>query len=137
MAISAKARKLAEAQAARDAELAAALAARTEAEASEPAPEEPSAPPTMGDQYLDIAQLIAKAKRLTKLSEPTLVKVWELNLQWVLNERHLAQQAAQQRSFPFGEVSGGGDEVSEADLPTPHEVITEVEETPSEESTND
>lgn len=137
MAISAEARKKAKEQAATDKALLAALAERKaageEPTLSEAKPEEPETQ-TLGDQYMGIAQLIAKAKRETRLSETSLIKLWELNLQWVLNERHLAQQAAQQQRMPWDiptqEVGSEGTE--DSGPPPTNEVITEVEETPKE-----
>lgn len=129
MAISKEAKALAAAQAAKDAELLAALAER-KASGNEPTLETPPEPEektlTLGDQFLGIAELIATAKRVHRLSEQTLTKLWELNLQWVLNERHLAQQERQQPSLPWDiptqELSGDGEE-NTGETPEVHEVI--------------
>ena len=122
--LSAAAIKAAKAQAAQDAALAEALAAR---DADPPAPEPRG--PTIGDQFLRLAELIADAKRRTRLQESTLIKAWELNLMWIHNERQLALQEANSRpSFPYEDIeSGGTGEDAEADdLPIPNEVLGEV-----------
>lgn len=42
-------------------------------------------PPTIGQNFVEVATLIAEAKRQTKLNESTLVKLWELTLLWAVN----------------------------------------------------
>lgn len=80
--------------------------------------------PSLGENFVDMAQLLAKVKKETRLSEGTVLKLWELNLMWALNNR----QNIDQNVYP--EVDPEGGDEGEAELPTPHEVITgEPEET--------
>lgn len=81
---------------------------------------------TIGQQFDDIVDLIAAARRRTKLSEATLIKAWELNLMWVLNNR-------QQPTIPPFEYESGEEANGEVDLPVPNEVLG-GEDTASEES---
>lgn len=49
--------------------------------------EEPKPAPTLADNYFSSVGLIQQAKRETRLSETTLVRMWELTLMWALNNR--------------------------------------------------
>lgn len=105
---------VAEQQASADAALLAALQARD----AEP-PQQ-----TIADQYNDIIDLIATAKRRTRLSEATLIKAWELNLMWVLNNRQ--QPQPQYPNFDYADTPNGGSEAEENGedvLPVPNEVL--------------
>lgn len=110
--------EIAETNAAADRDLLAKLEAR-DGEYTPPAPateEEIEDRLTIGDQFLRIAELLAKAKSKYRLSEATLIKAWELNLMWILNQQQAAERASHSQppfDFPVGEP----------DLPTPNEVI--------------
>jgi hypothetical protein len=132
LSLSAKAQAAAEAAAKDDAALLDALTRRdSDPETrNDPAPAEPeSQGQTLGEQYLSVVNLIADAKKTTRLTEATLIKAWELNLMWVINSRQLAiQEAAQAQRSPFGsgyptEIGDEGN--GEVDLPEPNETITE------------
>lgn len=79
------ARKIAEAQAAKDAELMASLQKRDEEQKK-------AAPPSLGDNFISVAAMIKQAKFDTRLSEQTLIKAWELTLMWELNTRNNPQR---------------------------------------------
>ena len=85
------------------------------------APEQPQSQ-TLQDAYLDVVGLITKAKNTSRLSEPTLLKLWELQLGWTLQMRQQAQQESQYSNPPYPVSGSEGDGES---LPEPHEVITE------------
>ena len=115
----------AEKQAAQDAALLEALKARDAAQPTEP----PAQAPTLRENFESIVAMLADEKRKTRLSEATLVKAWELNLLWVIQNRQLdlsEQQITAQRN-PFGmEMSGDGNGSVGDDLPVPNEVIGET-----------
>lgn len=60
------------------------------------APEPEPETQTIGSAFRSSVQLIAETKREFRLSEQTLVKMWELNLMWVIQNR---QQEAAQPTF--------------------------------------
>jgi hypothetical protein len=109
----------AEAQAARDADLMAALQERT----ANSAPETQSQP-TLADNVVAAAELVADLRKKLRLSEATLVKVLELQMQWHWANRQ--QQQAQQPMSPdfFGDESGGDGEPEAPTAADVHEVIT-------------
>lgn len=113
--VSARARKAAEAQAAKDREALAQLEARKK---------EPRKP-TIGDNFVTTAHMIATARAETRLSEATLLKIYELNLMWALNNRQSVEQSVFSDE-ELEQITGGGevDETGDESLPEPHEVIT-------------
>jgi hypothetical protein len=78
----------------------------------------PTPKPTLGENFVSIAELIKTVKFKTRLSEQTLVKLWELNLMWALNNR----QTTSTDIFPGEE--GEAVESEAPDLPEPNERIT-------------
>jgi hypothetical protein len=78
----------------------------------------PKRRPSLGENFVDMANLIKEAKKDTRLSETSLIKLWELNLMWALNNR----SSVDQNVYPEPEEGGGTGE--QADLPTTNEVIT-------------
>jgi hypothetical protein len=87
---------------------------------------QPAAPQqTVEDQFIDIANLIVRVKRETRLSEATLIKAWELNLNWLLANRQLAiQEQRTAPQFPFPTDESGTEPDGEGDtLPEPNEVL--------------
>lgn len=110
----------AEEQAASDAALLAALQNR------DAIPAAPRRLPTIGDNFVTSAALIAQARRDTRLSEPTLIKLFELQMMWALNNRSNTQQSILDDEEFVGDESGGG-EGEAAEAPTAadvNEVIT-------------
>lgn len=107
--------RLAEEAAARDRILAAHLENdRSKRMATEP-PES-----TILSNFDAAVKAIVNAKRDSRLSEPTLVKLWELNLGWALSQRG--------NGIPTQTYEGGGPEEEDEpnDEPIPiHERITE------------
>ena len=108
----------AEAQAAQDQALADALKSRD----GEIVTPQRKPNPTIGDNFIGAAELIAAAKKKLHLQEQTLVKVLELQMMWALNNR----QTTQQTIFDDTE-SGGGEPQEDEGLPEPNEVITAAE----------
>jgi hypothetical protein len=107
----------AEAQAAIDADLLAALRER------DSAPQPPSTPtPTLADNVVAAAELIRNLRRDTRLSETTLVRLLELQMMWHINNR----QPQQQPMIPdfTGDESGGEEEPVAPTAADVHEVIT-------------
>lgn len=90
--------------------------------------DKPKPGPTIGDNFVAAAALIADTRQRTRLSEPTLIKLFELQMMWALNNRQQPSGYDNLIGPEVGDESGGED-----DLPTPHEIITEI----SEESTPD
>lgn len=79
-------------------------------------------PPTrrasLGDNFVSVAALISQARKDTRLSEATLLKVWELTLMWALNNR---QDHDLNGVFP---TEGEGEEAEgDGSLPEPNEII--------------
>lgn len=116
----------AEQQAALDAALAEALQNRDGA---------PASPPrrslTLGENFVNVVELLKQARRSSRLSEATLVKLWELNLMWALNNRGTVSPEVYPDEPEFINPPEGGDESEpeEApDLPEPNERITAAEE---------
>ena len=112
---------VAEEQAAQDAALLAALQERDGD--TPPDLTQPRTPrrATIGENYISAVELIKEARTRTRLSEATLVKVYELNLMWALNNRG----SVNPELFDDTEMVGDEGQGAEApDLPEPHEVIT-------------
>lgn len=79
----------------------------------------PTPSATLEGNFLAVAAMVAATKKETRLSEPTLVKLWELNLMWALNNRAPAGLA---ESGIEGIPEGLGDEILGGDTdetPTP------------------
>lgn len=115
----------AEEQAAQDAAL---LTALQERDGDQP-PTDTPAPrrnQTIGENFVSVVELIRTARQQSRLSEATLVKIYELNLMWALNNR----QTVDQNIFPGDAESMGteGDGAEAPDLPEPNERITGDEE---------
>ena len=83
----------------------------------------PKPGPTIGDNFVASAGLLAEVRVKTRLSEATLLKLFELQMMWALNNRN---QPNYGDDLIGPEV--GGDDEGEVDLPTPHEIITEINE---------
>jgi hypothetical protein len=68
--------------------------------------------------------MIQQAKRDTRLSETSLVRIWELTLMWEINTR--GQQSAPP-IFDEADLSeeSGDEGTGESELPEPNETITE------------
>lgn len=111
-----RAQKTAEAQAAQDAALMESLVKR---DGVLTPPQRPSNP-TIGDNFIGSAALIAQAKKDTHLTENTLIKLFELQMSWALQNRQTTQQSIYEDA-----VSGGGEKpVGDEGLPEPDETIT-------------
>lgn len=111
---------VAEAQAQQDAALLAALQDR-DGDTPPVIPPAPRRNPTIGENYISAVELIAEARKRTRLSEATLTKVYELNLMWALNNRASVNQNIFDEDDVVGDEVGAGEA---PDLPEPNEVIT-------------
>lgn len=117
----------AEAQAAKDAEL---LAAVQERDAN-PEPQEPTNP-TIADRFVAMNALVAKQRAETRLSEATLSKNLELALNYFVWETQREEQRAQQRQFDPAQygfpTESGSEGTSEGEgQPEPHEYLGTAE----------
>ena len=119
------ARKIAEAQAAKDAELMASLQSRKGKQAP---------PPTLGDNFIAAAALIQQAHKGTRIAHVNLVKIWELTLMWELNTRNNPQRPPIFSPEDLQEIGGSVEESApdEGAPTTADEMIGEFTELPVE-----
>lgn len=131
--LDAEAEALAEAQAAKDAELLAALQARDAEPEPEPEPE-PQRDPTLADRFLGMVNLVSSAqaelkKQRRPLSEGTLTKILETALQYHAWDFQRRQAEAQN---PFAQFMSGAQEGGEASGgegllgPEPDEILSGI-----------
>lgn len=83
--------------------------------------DEPRRNPTLSENFVDVAILIADVKKKSRLSEATLIKAWELGLMWALNNR----QSVEPSIYPTED--GAGVEEEETPPTEIHEQITAEE----------
>ena len=124
---------IAEAQAAKDAELLAKVQERDANPESQPEP--PKA--TIADGFVQMNRLIAKERAETRLSEATLTKTLELAMNFHVWETQRAEQKAAQSFDPaqygFPASENGGEGTSEGEGPEtiePHEFLGAAEDDP-------
>lgn len=124
--LAAKAQAIAEAQAAKDRDLLEALGKRDTAPAVAPKP-------SLGDNFVSVAAMIAQASKDTHIAHVNLVKIWELTLMWELNNRNQPQQPVFDHR-DLVDVGSGEEGESEPDDPptTADEMIGEFTELPQE-----